>query len=106
MKFNEYIADKNQTAFAKSLGVSQTIVSAWVRGEKRISAERVLEICMIADWQVAPHELRPDIYPNQDDGLPPAHRSSHHGYTDRRSNDRRHGPVVIASPVEGTPNVK
>ncbi|MBL2607392.1 Cro/Cl family transcriptional regulator, partial [Klebsiella pneumoniae] len=24
----------------------------------------------VLDWQVTPHELRPDLYPNPTDGLP------------------------------------
>ena len=103
MKFNEYITNKSQADFAKKLGLSQTIVNAWVRGEKRISAERVLEICSIADWQVTPHELRPDIYPHPDDGLPPEYRGTHDSDTGRRSNDRRHRHVVIGSPIEDKP---
>ena len=31
---------------------------------------RVLEVCYGFDWAVTPHELRPDIYPHPDDGLP------------------------------------
>ena len=76
MKFNEYIAGKNQTAFAKKLGVSQTIVNAWVRSQKRISGERVFEICMLTDWQVTPYDLRPDLYPHRQDGLPEHLRSA------------------------------
>jgi DNA-binding transcriptional regulator YdaS (Cro superfamily) len=35
-----------------------------------ISAERVIAISMATNWQVTPHELRPDIYPHPQDGLP------------------------------------
>ncbi|MBL1626970.1 Cro/Cl family transcriptional regulator, partial [Klebsiella pneumoniae] len=30
----------------------------------------VLNACRVLDWQVTPHELRPDLYPNPTDGLP------------------------------------
>lgn len=30
----------------------------------------VIKACQAVDWQVTPHELRPDIYPHPEDGLP------------------------------------
>lgn len=33
-------------------------------------AESVLAIAAAVDWEVTPHELRPDIYPNPTDGVP------------------------------------
>ncbi|UDL04002.1 helix-turn-helix domain-containing protein [Marinobacter sp. CA1] len=41
-----------------------------VNGIRPISPKRVLAICEGSRWQVTPHELRPDIYPNPTDGLP------------------------------------
>lgn len=70
MNFNDFISDKSQPEFAKLLGVSQTIVNSWVRGVKRISSKRVIDICLHSGWIVTPHELRPDLYPHPDDGLP------------------------------------
>lgn len=40
-------------------------------GWKRIPADRVLAVARATHWQVTPHALRPDIYPNPTDGLPP-----------------------------------
>ena len=33
-------------------------------------ADVVIPICAFLDWQITPHELRADIYPNQLDGMP------------------------------------
>ncbi|EFI6576895.1 helix-turn-helix domain-containing protein, partial [Escherichia coli] len=35
-----------------------------------VPSERVLQLCELGNWSVTPHELRPDIYPNPNDGLP------------------------------------
>lgn len=35
-----------------------------------VPAPKVLSLCECLDWQVTPHEIAPDIYPNQFDGLP------------------------------------
>jgi hypothetical protein len=37
----------------------------------RVPSEKVIDFCRAADWIVTPHSLRPDIYPNPTDGLPP-----------------------------------
>lgn len=36
----------------------------------RVPAERVIQVARLTKFEVTPHELRPDIYPNPDDGLP------------------------------------
>lgn len=35
-----------------------------------IPARHVIPACSAINWQVTPHELRPDLYPHPDDGLP------------------------------------
>ena len=35
-----------------------------------IPERHVIKSCKFVDWQVTPHELRPDIYPHPHDGLP------------------------------------
>lgn len=54
---------------AKAVGVDQPVVSHWIR--RGIPADRVLSVSRATGWQVTPHALRPDIYPNPTDGLPP-----------------------------------
>ncbi|EGI41134.1 conserved hypothetical protein [Escherichia coli TA280] len=50
-------------------GISGQGVGKWF-ANKSIPAERVIPLCVLLEWQVTPHELRPDIYPNLTDGLP------------------------------------
>jgi transcriptional regulator with XRE-family HTH domain len=49
----------SQADCAGRLGVNQATISKWEKG--RVPAERVLALCALLD--VAPHELRPDLYP-------------------------------------------
>ncbi|EPN0550187.1 YdaS family helix-turn-helix protein, partial [Escherichia coli] len=44
-------------------------VANWVINNQ-VPSERVLQLCELGNWSVTPHELRPDIYPNPNDGLP------------------------------------
>ena len=57
----------NRASLARMAGVSKQAACGW----KRIPADRVLAVSRATDWQVTPHQLRPDIYPNPTDGLPP-----------------------------------
>lgn len=70
MTLQDFIARTTQLAFARQLGVSQGLVSHWITERKQVAPEWVLRICEVSDWQVTPHEVRPDIYPNPSDGLP------------------------------------
>lgn len=65
-----------QSALAAKVGVKQAHVWNWLnRQGRRVPAEKVLAVSSSTDWQVTPHELRPDIYPNPTDGLPADKRS-------------------------------
>ena len=57
-----------QTILAKAIGTTQQTVSIWVK--TKLSAEFVIKVAEQVDYQVTPHELRPDLYPHPDDGLP------------------------------------
>ncbi|AOY88624.1 hypothetical protein BKP64_10840 [Marinobacter salinus] len=56
-------------ALAKQLKITIQRLVNW-RSRGRVPADMVLNFCRALDWQVSPHELRPDIYPNPYDGLP------------------------------------
>lgn len=56
---------------AAALGVTSPSVHQWYSGERPLPADRVLSVSRATAWQVTPHQLRPDIYPNPADGLPP-----------------------------------
>ena len=44
-------------------------VANWIT-KNRVPSERVIQLCKWGQWSVTPHQLRPDIYPNTNDGLP------------------------------------
>ncbi|MEQ6971263.1 transcriptional regulator [Pectobacterium actinidiae] len=58
----------NQSEIGRRLGKKPQTVNLWFKNE--VPPSEVLSLCSCVDWVVTPHELRPDIYPNQRDGLP------------------------------------
>ena len=75
-------------------------ISMWLQREN-LPADRVIDVAQATDWQVTPHELRPDLYPHPDDGLPIEHRNNHEPDTGRRVNDRRHRNALIKQSADG-----
>ncbi|HGM5416880.1 transcriptional regulator [Serratia plymuthica] len=57
----------NANTLGRALGVSRMAVCLWKKNG--VPSDRVLSIYSATG--VTPHELRPDLYPNQTDGLPP-----------------------------------
>ena len=55
---------------ATAVGVSYQAIRKYERGT--VTAERALAVCRATDWIVTPHMLRPDLYPNPADAIPPA----------------------------------
>lgn len=53
--------------------VSAQAVSKWA--DAGVPAERVIGVAAATNFDVRPHDLRPDLYPDPDDGLPPALRN-------------------------------
>lgn len=49
-------------------------VAKWVRDG--LPAEHVLWLAEQTEWRYTPHELRPDIYPHPDDGMPVDRRAA------------------------------
>ena len=41
----------------------------WIKNNK-VPAQRVIQLCKMGGWEISPHQLRPDLYPNELDGLP------------------------------------
>jgi DNA-binding transcriptional regulator YdaS (Cro superfamily) len=54
---------------------AQQNVQYWLDSANGVSAESVISVALAVDFQVTPHELRPDLYPHPDDGLPADLRS-------------------------------
>lgn len=60
----------SQQALAERVGSNQTRVSEWKRRGK-VADGAVLGVAAAVDFEVTPHQLRPDLYPHPEDGLPP-----------------------------------
>lgn len=58
----------SQSELARRLGKNSQTVSAWFRNG--VASNEVINASRALSWQVTPHELRPDLYPNPTDGLP------------------------------------
>lgn len=52
-------------SLARRLGITRVSVHEWVK-RGRIPAERVIAVEAAVDAQVTRHELRPDLYPEND----------------------------------------
>ncbi|QIP56854.1 transcriptional regulator [Hafnia alvei] len=59
---------KSQTDIASELGTKPQAVSLWFNSQ--VPANRVIPLCGVLGWEVTPHQVRPDLYPNPTDGLP------------------------------------
>jgi DNA-binding transcriptional regulator YdaS (Cro superfamily) len=59
-----------QRQLAAQIDCTQGLIHQWVSGLRKIAAEKVIAVSFATGWQVTPHQLRPDIYPNPTDGLP------------------------------------
>lgn len=53
-------------ALSNALGLSRGAVSQWTV----VPVDRVIAVCELSSWELTPHDLRPDIYPNPTDALP------------------------------------
>ena len=56
----------SQVALAKAVGKTQRHVWNWIHRDKKIPAEYVIPIEKATNGQVSRHELRPDIYPPEE----------------------------------------
>ncbi len=62
MDMKTYLETTTQAEFAERLGVSQGLVSQWLLGRTRITAERCRDIERVTNGAVTRRELRPDLY--------------------------------------------
>lgn len=73
---------RSQSELARRISaVAQRKVAAqniqyWLQSVHGVGAESVLAVAAAVEFQVTPHELRPDLYPHPDDGLPAERRST------------------------------
>ena len=61
--------------FAKSCDTSVGYLIQVSRGFRKASATLTNIIAANSNYQVTPHDLRPDLYPNQSDAIPTGFRS-------------------------------
>lgn len=52
----------NQTAFAKAIGVCQSMVSQWLRNTRPVSPKKCRLIEAATNGEVTREDLRPDIF--------------------------------------------
>jgi len=58
-----------QKALADAIGVKQQHVWNWLNRDKRLQAEHVLNIERATNGQITRHQLRPDLYPKDDESV-------------------------------------
>lgn len=58
----------SQAELGRRLNRRAQTVNGWFKN--KVPGELVVRVSKAVDWQVTPHELRPDLYPNPADGLP------------------------------------
>lgn len=67
----------SQRAISKELGITPQAVNQWF-SKSAIPPRFVLQLCGLTDWKITPHEIRPDLYPSPNDGLPETLREVSH----------------------------
>lgn len=67
------LADRINQWLPPAEQIGQSAVSEWLR-RGRVPGEKVILIARAVDHAVLPHELRADLYPHPEDGLPAARR--------------------------------
>ena len=64
-----------QTALARLVGTRQSSVFNWLNRGQEMPADQVLTVAWALDFEITPHEMRPDLYPYPDDALPKIERA-------------------------------
>ena len=62
MNLKDYTAIHSQRLLAQKLGVHYSLVSQWLSGVTRITAERAAQIECVTSGAITREELRPDIF--------------------------------------------
>jgi DNA-binding transcriptional regulator YdaS (Cro superfamily) len=65
------LADALNADEKPKIAITQSHVWKWVNKTKDgIPAEHVIPAGRVSQWKITPHQLRPDLYPHETDGLP------------------------------------
>lgn len=72
MKLNDYLKKYGvrQATFGKAVGVTQGYVSQVLAGAYKPKGKIALKWAEVTNWEVTPHELNDEDYPNLTDGIP------------------------------------
>ena len=65
---NEIVKKHGAAVIAEKMAESVQTVCNWLT--RGVPADKVLVFCIAVDFEIKPHELRPDLYPHPEDGLP------------------------------------
>lgn len=60
---------ETQARLARKINVKPQAIHGW-RQAGQVPPDRVIDISKAVDYGVTPHDLRPDLYPHPEDGLP------------------------------------
>jgi len=63
------IEAETQARLARRINVTPQAIQGWQK-TGQVPPDRVLDVARAVGFKVTPHELRPDLYPHPDDGLP------------------------------------
>jgi DNA-binding transcriptional regulator YdaS (Cro superfamily) len=58
---------------SEKLQMTHAGVSQWIK--RGVPPDRIIQLCEALDWEYSPHDINPDIYPNENDALPPKRRN-------------------------------
>ncbi|TXE58985.1 helix-turn-helix domain-containing protein [Serratia nematodiphila] len=72
MNLSDYLKHNgiSQAEYAVAAGVSQGFVSQVIAGRYKPKGHKAIRWSEVTNWQVTPHELNSEDYPNKTDGLP------------------------------------
>lgn len=57
----------SQLKLANLINVKQCTISSWVNRNKKVPSQHVLTIEKALENKITRHEIRPDLYPKEDD---------------------------------------
>lgn len=60
---------ETKARLARKINVKPQALQQWL-ASGIVPPPRVIDVARAVDFQVTPHELRPDLYPHPEDGLP------------------------------------
>lgn len=78
MNLNSYLKKYgiSQASFANLVGVTQGYVSQVVAGAYKPKGKTALKWSEATRWEVTPHEINSEDYPNLSDGIPKSNQAA------------------------------